>query len=251
MTAPSSCAQLLRKGRKLAAVGVRDLCLKAVTASQNSSTTTTTTASPSSSSSSTDDSEYRQTVSTVEELLREILDPQKPISEPDNIDWIRHILASGESFEEYVGRLKAYDHSVTCGFVWTSNFGEWKDGGVVGVIVGFAIVNTIFFLKSYSYLPFAVAYRCRTCGVSPCMSLCAECFHLGDHEGHDFNMFKSQAGGACDCGDVSVMRKEGFCTRHGPDHVASSAQIPVELSCVPSVILPHVLFRLVLQVRFC
>ena len=34
-------------------------------------------------------------------------------------------------------------------------------------------------------------------------------FHAGNHEGHDFNMFKSQAGGACDCGDEDVMKKEG------------------------------------------
>ncbi len=48
-----------------------------------------------------------------------------------------------------------------------------------------------------------------------CMSLCAECFHNGNHEeeGHDYNMFKSQAGGACDCGDASVMRKSGFCKK--------------------------------------
>lgn len=46
------------------------------------------------------------------------------------------------------------------------------------------------------------------------MSLCAECFQKGDHEGHDFNMFRSQAGGACDCGDESVMKKSGFCVRH-------------------------------------
>jgi hypothetical protein len=26
-------------------------------------------------------------------------------------------------------------------------------------------------------------------------------------------MFKSQAGGACDCGDASVMRKSGFCKK--------------------------------------
>jgi E3 ubiquitin-protein ligase UBR3 len=47
------------------------------------------------------------------------------------------------------------------------------------------------------------------------MSLCAECFHNGNHEaeGHDYNMFKSQAGGACDCGDASVMRKSGFCKK--------------------------------------
>ena len=41
------------------------------------------------------------------------------------------------------------------------------------------------------------------------MSLCAECFRNGNHDGHDFNMFRSQAGGACDCGDISVMKESG------------------------------------------
>ena len=47
------------------------------------------------------------------------------------------------------------------------------------------------------------------------MSLCRDCFHSGNHiaEGHDYNMFKSQAGGACDCGDGSVMRTSGFCAK--------------------------------------
>jgi len=47
------------------------------------------------------------------------------------------------------------------------------------------------------------------------MSLCRDCFHSGNHiaEGHDYNMFKSQAGGACDCGDASVMRTSGFCSK--------------------------------------
>ena len=42
------------------------------------------------------------------------------------------------------------------------------------------------------------------------MSLCADCFQAGDHTGHDFNMFRSQAGGACDCGDITVMRECGY-----------------------------------------
>ena len=42
------------------------------------------------------------------------------------------------------------------------------------------------------------------------MSLCSDCFHAGNHVGHDFNMFRSQAGGACDCGDVSVMSAQGY-----------------------------------------
>ena len=34
-------------------------------------------------------------------------------------------------------------------------------------------------------------------------------FQTSNHVGHDFNMFRSQAGGACDCGDVTVMRSDG------------------------------------------
>lgn len=58
--------------------------------------------------------------------------------------------------------VNKYDTATTCGLVWIANF---------------------------------VAYRCRTCAISPCMSLCAECFQKGEHEGHDFNMFRSLAGG--------------------------------------------------------
>lgn len=76
--------------------------------------------------------------------------------------------------------VRAYDNATTCGLVWTPNF---------------------------------VAYRCRTCGISPCMSLCTECFKKGNHHRHDFNMFLSQAGGACDCGDTSVMKETGYVFR--------------------------------------
>ena len=119
----------MRKGRKLAAVGVKDLCLKAAIASgsktdsSSTSSSTTSDANASCSGDAKENPDRRETLSTVEELLRQILDPEKPISDPDNIDWIRHILAGGDSFEDYVAKLKVYDASVTCGFVWTSNFG--------------------------------------------------------------------------------------------------------------------------------
>ena len=45
------------------------------------------------------------------------------------------------------------------------------------------------------------------------------CFENGNHEGHDYNIFRSEAGGACDCGDASVMHKSGFCSHHGPNRV--------------------------------
>lgn len=43
--------------------------------------------------------------------------------------------------------VRRYDNATTCGLVWTANF---------------------------------VAYRCRTCGISPCMSLCAQCFQVSE-----------------------------------------------------------------------
>ena len=32
-------------------------------------------------------------------------------------------------------------------------------------------------------------------------------------------MFRSEAGGACDCGDSSVMLESGFCQHHGANRV--------------------------------
>ncbi|KAK2532542.1 Ubr3 [Columba livia] len=117
------------------------------------------------------------------------------------LEWCRCLLSGGEPWDSFVQAVRAYDPATLCGLVWTANF---------------------------------VAYRCRTCGISPCMSLCAECFHQGEHAGHDYNMFRSQAGGACDCGDSNVMREAGivglvpmaFCTTS-----VNSTQLPSLLDC--------------------
>jgi E3 ubiquitin-protein ligase UBR3 len=124
-----------------------------------------------------------------------------------------------------VGRsftVRRYDNATTCGLVWTANF---------------------------------VAYRCRTCGISPCMSLCAECFQRGNHKGHDFNMFRSQAGGACDCGDTNVMKESGFCYLHGPhasgesDHSHEKPGAPPDLLCVANAMMPRLILRLIQHMR--
>ena len=46
------------------------------------------------------------------------------------------------------------------------------------------------------------------------MSLCSDCFNDGNHVGHDYQFYKSESGGACDCGESSVMHKSGFCSQH-------------------------------------
>ena len=94
-----------------------------------------------------------------------------------DLDSLKLYVTGGLGFEAFRAQLKAFDTSSVCGLVWNVNY---------------------------------VAYRCRTCALSPCMSICAECFKHGDHAGHDFNMFRSGAGGACDCGDECVMSPKGL-----------------------------------------
>jgi E3 ubiquitin-protein ligase UBR3 len=81
------------------------------------------------------------------------------------------------------------------------------------------------------------------------MSICRECFKRGNHQNHDFNMFLSQAGGACDCGDTSVMKAEGFCSDHGINNRVNKAPIPNDLMSVAEAIMPKLLLRLLLHFR--
>ena len=108
-------------------------------------------------------------------ILCTILSPSSVFDE-NSAKWLKILIAGGLSPRDFFKKLHIYDSALVCGLVWNANF---------------------------------FAYRCRDCGISPCMSLCADCFLAGNHKGHDFNMFKSQAGGACDCGDETVLKKEG------------------------------------------
>lgn len=81
------------------------------------------------------------------------------------------------------------------------------------------------------------------------MSLCADCFNAADHSGHDYNMFRSQAGGACDCGDLTVMNEKGFCPRHGPNRPLKKQEIPSELLLMPDIVLPKLLKSIILRIR--
>ncbi|KAL3318672.1 E3 ubiquitin-protein ligase ubr3 [Cichlidogyrus casuarinus] len=116
------------------------------------------------------------------------------------------LISKGAGFDVYGKQLKEYDYSAACGLVWTNNY---------------------------------FAYRCRTCGLSPTMSLCTDCFNAGNHEGHDFNKFKSHAGGVCDCGDASVIKPSGNCHYHGPDKVSHRPTPPDDLVAVLKTLLPH------------
>ena len=157
-----------------------------------------------------------QEATNLNRILDLLLDPRNDISDNETINWLNALIASGYNQEEFTSLVKSYDNAISCGLVWTANF---------------------------------VAYRCRTCGISPCMSLCTECFQKGNHIGHDYNMFRSQAGGACDCGDPSVMKESGFCSSHQPGICDRKPKVPTEYVAVGRIILPRLLHRLVVQLR--
>uniref|UniRef100_A0A8B9LT97 E3 ubiquitin-protein ligase n=1 Tax=Astyanax mexicanus TaxID=7994 RepID=A0A8B9LT97_ASTMX len=152
----------------------------------------------------------------LQELLDNVLNPEKPPSDTEALDWCKYLLAGGDGFEEFCKTVRSYDNATLCGLVWTANF---------------------------------VAYRCRTCGISPCMSLCAECFNNGDHTGHDFNMFRSQAGGACDCGDSNVMRESGFCRRHRLKTGENVPSVPNDLLLMSEMVLPRFIISIIQYLR--
>ncbi|XP_035378865.1 E3 ubiquitin-protein ligase ubr3 isoform X1 [Electrophorus electricus] len=156
-------------------------------------------------------------VRQLRELLDRVLDPEAPAAEAaEALDWCRCLLAGGDGYEDFCRAVRAYDNATLCGLVWTANF---------------------------------VAYRCRTCGISPCMSLCAECFQHGDHAGHDFNMFRSQAGGACDCGDRNVMRESGFCRRHRLKTGENVPSVPRDLLLMSEMVLPRFIISIIQYLR--
>ncbi|XP_066544648.1 E3 ubiquitin-protein ligase ubr3 isoform X2 [Amia ocellicauda] len=152
----------------------------------------------------------------LQELLDRVFNPERPAGDTEALEWCKALLAGGDGFEEFCKTVRSYDNATLCGLVWTANF---------------------------------VAYRCRTCGISPCMSLCAECFNNGDHTGHDFNMFRSQAGGACDCGDSNVMRESGFCRRHRSKTGANVPSVPRDLLLMSELVLPRFIICIVQYLR--
>lgn len=59
----------------------------------------------------------------------------------------------------------------------------------------------------------SIVFQCRTCQEHFSSIICFECFHNGDHEGHDYSMIRAN-GGFCDCGNSELWKRSGFCCNH-------------------------------------
>lgn len=76
-------------------------------------------------------------------------------------------------------------------------------------------------------------YKCRDCGHDNTCVVCADCFHNGDHEGHDYKIIRS-GGGCCDCGDPEV--REPRAPRRGQcGHPTSPSPSPSPIMSAASI----------------
>lgn len=61
------------------------------------------------------------------------------------------------------------------------------------------------------------------------------------HEGHDYVMYISDAGGCCDCGDVASWKPEGSCPAHRPLEADGATPDAPQLPLLDRVVLTTVL----------
>jgi len=92
------------------------------------------------------------------------------------------------------------------------------------------------------------AYRCNTCALNSGMALCIKCFENGNHDKHDFNMFRSFEGGVCDCGDLDALKKNGFCKFHGNDSY-SVPEAPIDMTKCCEIMLSNLIYRILQHFR--
>ena len=56
-------------------------------------------------------------------------------------------------------------------------------------------------------------FRCQDCQNDPCSFVCPDCFDKNKHINHRYEILNFGTG-YCDCGDISMLKKEAFCPKH-------------------------------------
>ena len=104
------------------------------------------------------------------------------------IDYIKLIISTTSGFnifQEFFDFHKKNSHVSTCQNSWSEN---------------------------------QLVIHCENCCLVSNSILCLPCFLNGNHQGHDYSICLSFTGN-CDCGDLSLCKRSGFCSKHaGLDH---------------------------------
>ncbi|KAK8837591.1 hypothetical protein M9Y10_036122 [Tritrichomonas musculus] len=81
---------------------------------------------------------------------------------------------------------------------------------------------------------------CFICGNTPSSCICLQCFLKGDHKGHEYTISADSIGN-CDCGDLSMWKRSGFCSVH--QNVENEAHPESYLTPELRAILTDVIFK--------
>jgi hypothetical protein len=123
------------------------------------------------------------------------------------MDWCWWLLAkgTGEDPREYIRRVQETygSKSLVCGFIWEKGYVAYRCR-----VRPCCTRKSLLCIPSALYIPLlrytSAAYhnrlRLQTCGLSACSAICHTCFVNGPHRDHDYLMYRSVAGGCCDCG---------------------------------------------------
>lgn len=66
----------------------------------------------------------------------------------------------------------------------------------------------------------------------------------GGHEAHDFLMYIAEAGGCCDCGDLTNWKESGCCPAHKPSGPTPTTTVPLPLHRALEIIVYNAFFQL-------
>ena len=58
-----------------------------------------------------------------------------------------------------------------------------------------------------------MSIHCFNCSLNSSSCVCLDCFLKGNHQGHDYIICPDTIGN-CDCGDISLWKRSGFCANH-------------------------------------
>ncbi|CAI2335010.1 unnamed protein product [Caenorhabditis sp. 36 PRJEB53466] len=159
------------------------------------------------------DSETRLKARMLDDFLDLLITPSL-FTEDKGFEVLQVLIAQGDQYLDFTQKMADVDFSLKCNTIWEND---------------------------------AVAYRCNTCALTPCMSLCEACFDANGHAGHDYTRFFSREGGACDCGNQDVIRKQGNCPNHGDE--SKRPKYDMSDVCLAEHIVTKLLVRLFLSCR--
>ena len=88
-----------------------------------------------------------------------------------------------------------------------SNFDSYKD------FYTYHLKNAHISTCQHQWSTPELSISCRDCANSGNSCICLSCFLNGNHKGHEYSVDAGSVGN-CDCGDLSLWKRSGFCSKH-------------------------------------